>query len=59
MGPFYELQALVLSIDFQLDSDQAIGWAILAALVSFSEINWEFPWLYVWNQCLTETSTLI
>ncbi len=42
---FYELWSLVLSIDFLLDSSQVIGWAILAALLSFSETNWEFPWL--------------
>ncbi len=36
---------LVLSIDFPMDSSQVIGWAILATLFSFSETNWEFPWL--------------
>ena len=46
VGLFYELWSSVLSIDFQLDSSQVIGWAILAALFSFSETNWEFPWLF-------------
>lgn len=32
-------------------SGHVIGWAILAALY-FSEINWEFPWLGIWNHCL-------
>ncbi len=45
VGLFYELCSLVLSIDFLLDSSQVIGWAILAALISFSETIWEFPWL--------------
>ena len=44
-GPL--LWSSVLSIDFQLDSSQVIGWAILAALFSFSETNWEFPWLFI------------
>ncbi len=36
----------VLSIYFLLDSSHVIGWAILlAALISFSETIWEFPWL--------------
>ena len=42
-GVFYELWSSVLSIDYQLDSSQVIDWAILAALFSFSETNWEFP----------------
>ncbi len=40
VGLFYELWSLVLSIDFLLESSQVIGWAILAALLSFSETNW-------------------
>ncbi len=45
MGLFYELCSLVLSINVLLDSSQVIGWATLAALLSFSETNREFPWL--------------
>ena len=41
-GLFYELWSSVFSIDFQLDSSRVIDWAILAALFSFSETNWEF-----------------
>ncbi len=26
--------------------------AILVAVLSFSETNWEFPWLCVWDHCL-------
>lgn len=47
-----ELWPLVLSIDFQLNSGQVIGWVILAALFSSSETNWEFPWLCSWDHCL-------
>ncbi len=32
-------------------------WLILAALFSFSETNWEFPWLCVWDYCLAGMST--
>ena len=42
LGSFYELWALVPSIAFQLDWGQVIGWAILEALFSFCETNWEF-----------------
>ncbi len=54
VGLFYELWSLGLSIDCLLDSSEVIGWAILAALFSFSETNWEFPWLCIgllscWN----------
>ncbi len=45
MGLFYELWSLVLSINCLLDSSQVIGWAILAALFSFSETSQEFHWL--------------
>ncbi len=33
--------------------------AILAALLSFSETNWEFPWLCVCDYCLAEMSNLV
>ncbi len=48
VGFFYELWSLVLSIDFLFDSSQVIGWAILAALFSFSETNWELCLRLFW-----------
>ncbi len=49
---YSELLSLVLPMDFL--SSQLIGWDILAALLSFSETNWEFSWLCIgslssWN----------
>ncbi len=48
VGLLYELWSLILSMDFLWIQVRWIGWAILAALLSFSETNWEFPWLCVW-----------
>ncbi len=47
------LWTLIFSSYFLLDSSQMIGWAVLAALFSFSETSREFPWL-----CLGSLSPL-
>lgn len=56
VGPLCKILALVITIDFLLILDQVIGWS---TLFTFSETNWDFPWLCVWDQCLPEISALI
>lgn len=56
---FNELWCLVLSRDFQEDSSQVTGWSSQAALFSFSKARWELPWLWLWNHCPAEMSTLV
>ena len=46
---FSESWSSVLSMDFQRNLKQVIGWAILAAFSFVFETNGEFPWLCVWD----------
>lgn len=45
VSEIYLIRKLRFSSFHRFSIGQVIGWAILAALFSFSETNWEFPWL--------------
>lgn len=44
---------LVWALSFSTDPGQVIGWALPAALASFSQTN--FLWLFVWDHCLASS----